>query len=67
MWFVTGPKELNIAMRAHALKSGWTLSQYGLMNSEGTQIDDGTEEDLAQSIGWAWMSPEDRDDWRARR
>lgn len=59
MWFVIGPKELNIEMRRTALRKGMNLSQIGLLR-DGTQIDDGTERDVALKLGWPWMEPEQR-------
>lgn len=66
MWFVTGPKELNIAMRSIAQRKGLTLSQYGVFQN-GEQIDDGTETGVAEVLGWPWIEPTDRDNWRTHR
>jgi DNA polymerase/3'-5' exonuclease PolX len=81
LWFITGPKELNVAMRTAAIKRGLSLSQNGLFErvhagkteqgkdiwAQGAQVDDGTEEDVARRLGWAWLPPEERDKWSAPR
>jgi len=74
--FVTGPKELNVAMRTAAIKRGLSLSQNGLFVREvdtikdgkpvyrqGAQVDDGTERDVFAKLGWSWMEPEERESW----
>jgi DNA polymerase/3'-5' exonuclease PolX len=55
LWFLTGPKSLNIRMRGDALGVGWKLSQYGLLEKDGTQVDDGTEESIADLLGYEEM------------
>jgi hypothetical protein len=65
LWFFTGPKELNIAMRAHAMAKGLRLSQYGVF-AGGRQVDDGTERGVAEAVGWPWMEPGQRDAWASR-
>lgn len=68
LWFATGPKELNIAMRASAIKRGLMLSQYGVFRKDdGSRVDDGTEAGVAEAIGWRWLEPAERSDrknWR---
>lgn len=58
--FMTGPKLLNIEQRAWAQKLGWTLSQYGLLDRDGKQIDIGTERDIYTRLGLPYMEPEAR-------
>lgn len=65
LWFITGPKELNIAMRQAAIKKGLNLSQIGLLKDK-VQIDKGTEYSVANMLGpeWvAWLDPEKRERW----
>lgn len=65
LMFITGPKDLNIAQRAVALKRGYTLSQYGLF--QGTvQLDDGTEEDIYSILGLDWIPPQKRQLYAAK-
>jgi hypothetical protein len=68
LWFMTGPKELNISMRAEAKRNGMSLSQVGLLDSSGRQIDNGTEEDVARKLDPAgrwlkYLDPKARDSW----
>lgn len=61
LWFITGPKELNIEMRRLALRKGMNLSQIGLLRTEDkVQLDDGTERDVALKLGFPWLEPTDR-------
>lgn len=56
LWFITGPKELNIAMRVAAMQQGLMLSQTGLFDSAHRQVDDGTEAGVARLLGSRWES-----------
>lgn len=67
LWFITGPKSLNVAMRAVAARKGFRLGQYDLVDQRGVRLDDGTEEGVARVLGWRWSPPEDRDHWSGRR
>lgn len=60
LMFLTGPKALNVNQRADAKKLGFTLSQYGLFDHFGNQIDDGTEKNIYKRLGMQWIEPEDR-------
>lgn len=71
MWFITGPKSLNVAMRSAAQRQGMTLSQYGLFDAAGVQVDRGTEYSVAlhleMNLG-TWvklLDPESRESWNA--
>ena len=67
LWFVTGPVQLNMAMRRKALSYGMRLSQIGLLSSDkSVQLDDGTEEDVARLLDWPMMTPEERQKWAGR-
>lgn len=63
--FASGPMELNIAMRARAMGLGWMLNQYGLFHGS-EQLDDGTEAHIFELLGYQWLGPLDREDWRKR-
>lgn len=73
LWFITGPKDLNVAMRRAALAKGWNLSQNGLFVTGldgkpdySQQVDDGYEADVAAKLGPEWhalMDPEKREIW----
>jgi DNA polymerase/3'-5' exonuclease PolX len=71
LWFITGPKELNIAMRGAAGSRGLLLNQKGLFNVAGgtpVQVDDGTEGGVAVWLGSKWMAylePTSRQAWAA--
>lgn len=62
LWFVTGPKDLNIVMRSLARQHGWKLSQYGLAGFDGPVA---TEADVAAALGMPCLTPAQRDDWAA--
>jgi DNA polymerase/3'-5' exonuclease PolX len=64
LMFITGPKALNIEQRAHAQKLGLTLSQYGLFDREGNQLDDGTEEIIYACLNLPWLNPVVRQAWQ---
>jgi len=58
--FLTGSKNFNIVCRETAKRMGWRLSQYGLLNEDGTEraVD---EFGILQSLGMLeFLSPEDR-------
>lgn len=67
MCFVTGPVDLNIAMRAAAFRDhGWVLNQFGLFDETGGRVDDQTEPGVFEALGWPWIQPEERDNWRVK-
>jgi len=61
LWFLTGPKNLNIQMRAEAGRKGWMLNQYGLWGGpdHDQQVDDGSEADIGRKLGFC-LQPRDR-------
>jgi DNA polymerase (family 10) len=68
LWFLTGPKTVNIRMRAEAMSRGWKLSQYGLFDAYEVQVDDGTEASVAEWLGVEWvelLDPRSRDAFSA--
>lgn len=59
--FIIGPKDLNVAQRAWALRKGFKLSQLGLFEfHSGEQVDDGTEEDIYRILDMPWLEPYQR-------
>jgi len=73
MLYTTGPRDLNIMMRAKAQMRGWKLSQYSLVNHEGLQIDKGyvegakfeeLEKDIFDHLEIEYITPQQREDWR---
>ena len=68
LWFLTGPKNLNIQMRATAMSQGRILNQYGLFAADETQIDMGTETHIAQLLGYEHaLEPARRERWAEPR
>lgn len=60
MWFITGPKDLNVWMRSRALSLGTKLSQYGL----GDLTEVPHELMVSGQLGLPWLPPEQRDRWK---
>jgi hypothetical protein len=63
LMFLTGPKALNIQQRAQAQKIGYKLTQYGLFDRTGKQIDDGTEQDIYKRLGIPYKTATERQDF----
>ena len=57
--YFTGNKEHNVAMRARALKRGWSLNEYRL---EGCDASLHEEADLYRALGLDYVEPELRED-----
>lgn len=62
--YATGPVSLNVAMRDAAKARGWTLNEKGLFDGEGRRLDDSSEAGVFAALGWPWLPPVDRDQWR---
>jgi len=61
LYYFTGSKEHNVAMRARAKKRGLKLSEYGLFKgTEPTKCK--TEADIFKALGLAYIEPEMRED-----
>ena len=60
LWFITGPRELNVAMRAQAKRLGYKLSQTHLDGYDGPVA---TEADVAAALRLPNLSPVERDRW----
>jgi len=62
LFYFTGSKNYNIAMRKIAIKKGFKLSEYGLFDKKtGKMIAGKTEEEITGKLGVKWLKPEDRD------
>jgi DNA polymerase/3'-5' exonuclease PolX len=59
----TGPASLNIYMRKCALRRGWSLSQYGLKDSQGNLIAQ-KEKDIFEKLKLPYLTPEQRNNWQ---
>lgn len=60
--YATGSKEHNVRLRELALKRGWSLSERGLTDTEGTLVSYADETALYQALGLPWIAPELRED-----
>lgn len=61
--YFTGSKEFNIAMRNHALKLGWSLSEHGLNRENAIGPSPGfmeDEEDIFKFLKLKYVTPKDR-------
>lgn len=58
----TGPRDYNIALRAHAKRRGLRLNQYGLFRADGARvpISPATERRVVEALGVAYRRPADR-------
>jgi DNA polymerase/3'-5' exonuclease PolX len=67
LWHLTGPADLNIAMRARAQGRGQMLNQYGLWSGD-EQLDDGTEASVGTLLNCSYLlEPTRRPSWRSPR
>ena len=58
----TGSKEHNVALREDAVRRGFSVSEYGVTNTEtGDVARFRTEEELYEHLGYAYISPELRE------
>ncbi|MCU0281969.1 MAG: helix-hairpin-helix domain-containing protein, partial [Acidimicrobiia bacterium] len=61
--YFTGSKAHNIRLRQLAIERGWTLSEYGLADTEsGRVLAAATEEEIYAALGLQWVPPELRED-----
>jgi DNA polymerase (family X) len=61
--YFTGSKAHNIRLRQLAIEKGWTLSEYGLAETEtGRVLASQTEEEVYAALGLQWVPPEVRED-----
>jgi DNA polymerase/3'-5' exonuclease PolX len=60
--YFTGSKTFNTNMRSHALKKGYSLSEFGLTKiSNGELIPCSTEEEIFKIINYPYKTPVERD------
>lgn len=58
----TGSKNFNTLLRRHALKQGYTLNEYGLINKKTKEfIPSSNEENIFKILDYKYHSPEERD------
>lgn len=61
--YATGSKAHNVALREHALRLGFSLSEHGLKRlADGELLGFATEADLYAALGLPWIAPELRED-----
>ena len=60
--YTTGSKAHNVHLREFARTKGFSLSEYGLTQDDGTEILCATEEEVYQHLGIPWIPPELRED-----
>ena len=59
--YFTGSKAHNIALRDRALERGWKLNEYGLFDAQDQVIAAGTETQIYEALGLAFIEPELRE------
>ena len=58
----TGSKDHNVALRERAVKDGLSVSEYSITVAEtGEELRYGTEEEVYERLGYAWIPPELRE------
>jgi DNA polymerase (family X) len=69
LMYFTGSKEHNVALRQRARDRGMALNEYGLFKLDangntdfGQPVEYGSEQDIYQKLGLAWVPPELRED-----
>jgi len=62
--FATGPAELNILQRQHAIRMGLKLSQYGLFTRDGTDLSVRGEKRIYRKLGLKYLKPQEREAYR---
>lgn len=58
--YFTGPKDFNTRMRRLALTLGYSLSEYGLSDENGSMIYPNSEKEVFDILGMEYISPEKR-------
>ena len=59
LFYFTGSKEHNVAIRSRALKAGWSLNEYGFTGEDVPGIHD--EADIYRALGLDYVPPELRE------
>jgi DNA polymerase (family 10) len=60
--YATGSQAHNVRLRETALKQGFSLSDHGFAEPDGSTRPCPTEEDVYQTLGMQWVPPELRED-----
>ena len=56
----TGPMSFNVRCRKAAIKRGWKLSEYGLVDAKTGKVISRDENDILVKLGIGWVDPKDR-------
>jgi DNA polymerase (family 10) len=59
--YFTGSKEHNIALRTHAQRLGFKLSEFGLFEQNGVRVAGASEEEVYAKLGLQYIEPELRE------
>jgi DNA polymerase IV (family X) len=59
--YFTGSKEHNIALRTHAQRLGFKLSEFGLFEQNGGRVAGASEEEVYSKLGLQYIEPELRE------
>ncbi len=57
----TGSKAHNVALREEAVRQGLSVSEWGIEDADGSVTTMETEEEVYAALGYAWISPELRE------
>ncbi|MCU0394945.1 MAG: type-X family DNA polymerase [Chitinophagaceae bacterium] len=60
LFYFTGSKEHNIAMRLMAKQKGWKINEYGVFDRKGKRLAGESEEGIYQLFGMRFIPPEKR-------
>lgn len=62
MQYFTGSKEHNVVLRTQAIKQGFSLNEYGLVNTSTNERVAGADEaEIYERLGYPWIPPELRE------
>lgn len=61
LYYFTGSKAHNIAVRTRAMKLGLKLSEYGIFDRDGRRLAGATEEEVFRAVGLPFIAPELRE------
>lgn len=60
LFYFTGSKEHNIAMRTLAKQKGWKINEYGVFDAKGKRLAGATEEEIYELFHMEFIPPEKR-------
>lgn len=60
----TGPGMFNVMMRKYARTKGLEINFFGVTDSDGKVIASRTEEECFKALGWKYIPPEKRSNWK---